>query len=37
MRRDLLTSLIAVFVLTVFLGVVSPLAITGISQVVFPG
>jgi potassium-transporting ATPase KdpC subunit len=37
MRRDLLTSLIAVVVLTVLLGVVYPLAITGISQVVFPG
>jgi K+-transporting ATPase ATPase C chain len=37
MRRDLTTSLIAVVVLTVLLGVVYPLAITGISQVVFPG
>lgn len=37
MRRDLLTSLIAVVVLTVVLGVVYPLAVTGISQVVFPG
>lgn len=37
MRRDLLTSLIAVVVLTVFLGLAYPLAITGISQVVFPG
>lgn len=37
MRRDLLTSLIAVVVLTVLLGVAYPLAITGISQVVFPG
>jgi potassium-transporting ATPase KdpC subunit len=37
MRRDLLTSLIGVVVLTVFLGLVYPLAITGISQVVFPG
>jgi K+-transporting ATPase ATPase C chain len=37
MRRDLLTSLIAVIVLTVLLGVAYPLAITGISQVVFPG
>jgi K+-transporting ATPase ATPase C chain len=37
MRRDLLTSLIAVVVLTVVLGIVYPLAITGISQVVFPG
>ncbi len=37
MRRDLLTSLLAVVVLTVALGVVYPLAITGIAQVVFPG
>jgi K+-transporting ATPase ATPase C chain len=37
MRRDLLTAAIAVVVLTVVLGVVYPLAITGISQVVFPG
>jgi K+-transporting ATPase ATPase C chain len=37
MRRDLTTSLIAVVVLTVLLGVAYPLAITGISQVVFPG
>jgi K+-transporting ATPase ATPase C chain len=37
MRRDLLTSLIGVIVLTVFFGLVYPLAITGISQVVFPG
>jgi K+-transporting ATPase ATPase C chain len=37
MRRDLLTSLIAVVVLTVVLGLVYPLAITGIAQVAFPG
>ena len=37
MRRDLLTSLLAVVVLTVALGLVYPLAITGIAQVVFPG
>jgi potassium-transporting ATPase KdpC subunit len=37
MRRDLTTSLLAVIVLTVFLGLVYPLAITGISQVLFPG
>jgi potassium-transporting ATPase KdpC subunit len=36
MRRDLTTSLIAVVVLTALLGVAYPLAITGISQVVFP-
>jgi K+-transporting ATPase ATPase C chain len=37
MKRDLLTGLIAVVVMTIFLGLVYPLAITGISQVVFPG
>jgi potassium-transporting ATPase KdpC subunit len=37
MRRDLLTSALAVIVMTVFLGLVYPLAITGISQVLFPG
>jgi K+-transporting ATPase ATPase C chain len=37
MRRDLLTGLLAVIVLTVFLGVVYPLAVTGIAQVAFPG
>ena len=37
MRKDLITSLLAVVVMTVFLGLVYPLAITGISQVVFPG
>lgn len=37
MRRDLLTAALAVVVMTVVLGVVYPLAITGISQVVFPG
>lgn len=37
MRKDLLTSLLAVIVLTIFLGLVYPLAITGISQVLFPG
>lgn len=37
MKRDLLTSLLAVVVLTAFLGLVYPLAITCISQVVFPG
>lgn len=37
MRRDLLTGAIAVVVLTLVLGVVYPLAITGISQLVFPG
>jgi potassium-transporting ATPase KdpC subunit len=37
MRKDLITSLLAVVVMTVFLGLVYPLAITGISQVLFPG
>jgi K+-transporting ATPase ATPase C chain len=37
MRRDLQTSLLAVVVLTVALGLVYPLAITGIAQVAFPG
>lgn len=37
MKRDLTTGLIAIIVMTVFLGLVYPLAITGISQVVFPG
>ncbi|HEX6666903.1 MAG TPA: potassium-transporting ATPase subunit KdpC [Solirubrobacterales bacterium] len=37
MRKDLITALIAIVVMTVFLGVVYPLAIAGISQVVFPG
>jgi potassium-transporting ATPase KdpC subunit len=37
MRKDLLTSLIGVVVLTVVFGLLYPLAITGISQVVFPG
>jgi K+-transporting ATPase ATPase C chain len=37
MWKDLRTGLIAIVVLTIFLGLVYPLAITGISQVVFPG
>jgi K+-transporting ATPase ATPase C chain len=37
MRKDLLTGLTAIVVMTIFLGLVYPLAITGISQVVFPG
>jgi potassium-transporting ATPase KdpC subunit len=37
MRRDILTSVIAVIVLTVLLGLVYPLVITGVSQVAFPG
>jgi potassium-transporting ATPase KdpC subunit len=35
--RDLLTSVIGVIVFTIVLGLVYPLAITGISQVAFPG
>jgi K+-transporting ATPase ATPase C chain len=37
MRKDLTTSLLAVVIMTIFLGLVYPLAITGISQVLFPG
>jgi potassium-transporting ATPase KdpC subunit len=37
MRRTLLTSLIGVIVITVLFGLVYPLVMTGISQVVFPG
>ena len=37
MKRDLLTSLLAVVVLTVALGLAYPLAVTGIAQVAFPG
>lgn len=37
LRRDLLTSVIAVVLMTLALGLAYPLAITGIAQVVFPG
>ena len=37
MRRDLLTSLIAVVLLTVVFGLAYPLAFTGVAQVLFPG
>ena len=37
MRKDLITGLLAVIVLTIVLGVVYPLLVTGVSQVVFPG
>jgi K+-transporting ATPase ATPase C chain len=37
MKRDLITSLIAIIVFTVLLGLVYPLVITGVSQVAFPG
>jgi len=37
MRRDLVTSLRAIVLLTVLLGLAYPLAVTAVSQVVFPG
>jgi potassium-transporting ATPase KdpC subunit len=37
MRRDLVTSVLAILVLTVLLGVAYPLVVTGIAQVGFPG
>ena len=37
LRRDIITSAIGILVLTLFLGVLYPLLITGISQVAFPG
>jgi K+-transporting ATPase ATPase C chain len=37
MRRDILTSAIAIVVFTILLGLVYPLFITGVSQVAFPG
>jgi K+-transporting ATPase ATPase C chain len=37
LRKDLRTGLIAIVAMTVVLGILYPLAITGISQVVFPG
>ncbi len=37
MKRDIVTSVIGIIVFTILLGLVYPLAITGISQVVFPG
>jgi potassium-transporting ATPase KdpC subunit len=37
MRRDLITSLIAILILTVLFGLAYPLAMTGIAQVAFPG
>jgi K+-transporting ATPase ATPase C chain len=37
MRRDIVTSLIAIVVLTALLGLAYPLVITGVSQVAFPG
>jgi K+-transporting ATPase ATPase C chain len=37
MKRDIVTSAIGIVVLTVLLGLVYPLVITGVSQVAFPG
>jgi potassium-transporting ATPase KdpC subunit len=37
MKRDLITSAIAIVLFTVLLGLVYPLLITGVSQVAFPG
>ena len=37
MRRDIVTSVIGILVLTVLIGLVYPLVITGVSQVAFPG
>jgi potassium-transporting ATPase KdpC subunit len=37
LKRDIITSAIAIVALTLFLGVLYPLVVTGISQVAFPG
>jgi K+-transporting ATPase ATPase C chain len=37
MRRDIVTSAIAIVIFTILLGIVYPLVITGVSQVAFPG
>ena len=37
MRKDIITSAIGIIVLTVLLGILYPLVITGVSQVAFPG
>ncbi|MGZ6993417.1 MAG: potassium-transporting ATPase subunit C, partial [Ilumatobacteraceae bacterium] len=37
MRRDLITSVIAIVVFTVLFGLIYPFAMTGIAQVIFPG
>jgi K+-transporting ATPase ATPase C chain len=37
MKRDIVTSAIGILVLTLLLGIVYPLVITGVSQVAFPG
>ena len=37
MRRELVTSVLAIVVLTIGLGLVYPLAVTGVAQLAFPG
>jgi K+-transporting ATPase ATPase C chain len=37
MKRDLISSVIGIVVLTLLLGIVYPLVVTGVSQVAFPG
>lgn len=37
MKRDIITSIIAMLVFTLLLGIVYPLVITGVGQAVFPG
>jgi potassium-transporting ATPase KdpC subunit len=37
MRKDIITSAIGIVVLTLLLGIVYPLLVTGVSQVAFPG
>jgi K+-transporting ATPase ATPase C chain len=37
MKRDIVTSVIGIFVFTILLGLLYPLVITGVSQVAFPG
>jgi potassium-transporting ATPase KdpC subunit len=37
MRKDIVTSAIGIVVLTLLLGIVYPLVVTGVSQVAFPG
>ena len=37
MRKDIITSVIGIVVLTLLLGVIYPLVVTGVSQVAFPG
>ncbi|HUJ35310.1 MAG TPA: potassium-transporting ATPase subunit C [Solirubrobacteraceae bacterium] len=37
MRKDIITAAIGIVVLTLFLGILYPLVVTGISQVAFPG